>query len=94
MTAAAGLFNSLAQHIVRYATAVMLKSESADFHRRLGKQHRERGRLRQALAHYQKAVCLDPTSTDTCIALSQILGQIHPRGCDPMLEQALEACFA
>ena len=94
MRAAVGRFKSLAQHIERYATAITLKSESADFHRRLGKLHRERGRLPQALAHYQKAVCLDPASTDTCIALSQILRQIFRRSYDPKLEQALEACFA
>ncbi len=94
MTAAVGRFKSLAQHIARYAAAITLKSESADFHRRLGKLRKERGRLPQALAHYQKAVCLDPASTDTCIAFSQILGQIMPRSYDPRLEQALEACFA
>ncbi len=94
MRAAVGRFKSLAQHIERYATAIMLKSESADFHRHLGRLHRERGRLPQALAHYQKAVCLDPASTDTCIALSQILRQIFRRSYDPKLEQALEACFA
>lgn len=84
----------LAQHIARSATAIALKSDSAEFHMRLGKLRRQRGKLLQALAHFQMAVCLDPASTDACIALSRILVQIHPRTYDPKLERALEACFA
>jgi hypothetical protein len=50
--------------------------------------------LSQALGHFQTAVCLDPASTDACIALSQVLGQIYPRTYDAKVERALEACFA
>ena len=40
------------------------------------------------------AVCLDLASTDTCIALYQILEQIYPRTYGPKLERSLGSCFA
>ena len=94
MKSATGSLKSLAQYLERAGTTIALKSGSAGFHRRQGERRTQQGNLSHALMHFKIAVCLEPDSTDACIALSEILRQTHPVAYDPKLARALEACFA
>ena len=85
---------TMVRSIANAVTGRALKSTNPDFHMALGSAHAEQDRLPQALAHWQRAVNLEPKASDACIAYARLIRQVHPPAFDRDVEQALIACFA